>query len=177
MLIFLRLLFAFLSIFSEKWQTNKQAWLVDPDEYRVSFSLFLLHLDIWCRALDSCISTICICDVITHCLIGWFYDCDCKRKKTHSHTHNDKVKIVHSHLQLFDWMTAKTSEKKAHRTCLHYEMQVISMSLAFFASFFLYERSHGIDCMALNTTISCESVFKSTSSWHCYLITLDCPVN
>lgn len=72
-------------------------------------------VDIWYLcALDSRISTICIYMWCNRTLPNrfWSYDYECKWKKQtnilHTRSHkNDKVKIVHSHLQLFDWMTAE----------------------------------------------------------------------
>lgn len=107
---------------------SKRTWHVDPDEYQVSFYFWFsfsytlrgkVCMDIWHHALDSATSVRFACDVIS--LVRTFkYTLPNRlilrlrlQKKKKQQQQNDKVKIVHSHLQLFDWMTAE-SEKSKH---------------------------------------------------------------
>lgn len=107
-------------------------------------------MDMWHRALDSSTSTICIwCNLLlshTHTLLNRLI----LRLRVQKNTKCDKVKIAHSHSQLFDWMTAK-KERRRKNERLHYEMQVICFAffLYIFHSFNLY-----MLCMSVAGTVS-----------------------
>lgn len=171
---------------NDKQTHQQQAWHVDPDEYQVSLFFILLRLhctnmDIWHHALDSSTSAICIWCNLWHthahtCTYTFKYTLPNRliwrlrlQKRQQRQQPNDKVKIVHSHLQLFDWMTAQ--RKKGVNICI--TKCWLSVSHSCCISFFRY--MHLYVCTRCWVLLSIPSGMIVDPLWYGFNTTIASP--